>query len=461
MSSELSGIVYEGTFESFKYYLNAVFPYYVHVPEYCGEQKECALILTHDGLNREEAAAAEFLYRSGGAPACITIGISPGTLRATTQNGTDRNLRMNTYDLSTERYADFVVEELLPELTKKYHLNLSASADMHLVSGGSSGGICAWNFAWHRNDFFHRVYASSPTFSAMGNGEDIPFLIRKYEPKPIRVFTDYSEREPDDYFGSSLVAAINFEKALCFAGYDFKSEYHPGERHCSRLNNYEYAVFRLLYLWQNWKNEPIMVKKVSHRAEKLIDPGNSWMPVQHTFPSHKTIQTEKGIYRAEGDKIILTLYNGDEILLTKEFEDISAIVLSSDQWRMYIGDKKRRCIYAATLAEDGTFNGIYVFASLHVPTEFRNPGVLDFCIDSGDRLYAATELGIQCVRSYGLVDVILLNPQRASAVCKLHLDEDGRLYASSSDEAYVRQLKEIFPAQSCSVSTPKQSGYYD
>lgn len=87
---------------------------------------------------------------------------------------------------------------------------------MHLVSGGSSGGICAWNFAWHRNDYFHRVYASSPTFSALGNGEDIPFLIRKYESKPIRVFTDYSEREPDEYFGSSSGRRPEFREGAAF-----------------------------------------------------------------------------------------------------------------------------------------------------------------------------------------------------------------------------------------------------
>lgn len=80
MSPVLSGNVYEGTYVSDRYYVNAAFPYAVHVPAYCGEQKECALILTHDGLNREEAAA-ELLYQCGCAPACITIGVSPGTLR--------------------------------------------------------------------------------------------------------------------------------------------------------------------------------------------------------------------------------------------------------------------------------------------------------------------------------------------------------------------------------------------
>ena len=75
-----------------------------------------------------------------------------------------------------------------------------------------------------------------------------PFLIRKFEPKPIRVFTDYSKNEPDDYFGSSFVGAQNFERALRFSGYEFKCEYHPGEGHCSRNEDYHYAVYRMLYL---------------------------------------------------------------------------------------------------------------------------------------------------------------------------------------------------------------------
>ena len=38
-------------------------------------------------------------------------------------------------------------------------------------------------------------------------GDELIPLIRKCETKPIRVFVDYSENEPDDYFGSSFCAA--------------------------------------------------------------------------------------------------------------------------------------------------------------------------------------------------------------------------------------------------------------
>ena len=93
-----------------------------------------------------------------------------------------------------------------------------------------------------------------------------------------------------------------------------------------------------------------------------------------------------------------------------------------------------------------------MLASLHVSTDFRSPGVLDMCVDSGDRIYAATELGIQCVRSYGLVDVILLNPERSAAVRSLHLEEGGKLYALSSDTAYVRHLSNKSPANPSTAS---------
>ena len=258
-----------------------------------------------------------------------------------------------------------------------------------------------------------------------------------------------------------LAAGLNFEKALRFAGYDCKCEYHPDEGHCSCRKNEEYAVFRLLYLWKDWESKPITVKRMSHRSEQILVPGDFWSPVRHTFPSHRVIRTEKGEYRADGKRITLITLTGEEILLTEEFEDISALALSSDLWRLYIGDRKRRCIYAATLAPDGTFDGIYVLASLHVPTNFCNPGVLDMCVDSGDRIYAATELGIQCVRSYGLVDVILLNPERFAAVRSLHLEEGGKLYALSSDTAYVRHLNDKSPASPRMVSAPKQNGYYE
>ena len=124
---------------------------------------------------------------------------------------------MLNYDMFTRDYPDFVVDEFLPYLIETYNLHISPSPDMHMTSGGSSGGISAWNIAWYRTDSFRRVYMSSPSFLSMGNGREIPALIRKVETKPIRVWTEFSENEPDEYFGSSYCAADDAERALRFA----------------------------------------------------------------------------------------------------------------------------------------------------------------------------------------------------------------------------------------------------
>ena len=459
MEFTLTGVVHEGEYTSTKYYVNAVFPYQVYIPACCEGKANCGVIVDCDGLNGAEAAAVEFLQASGKAPACVSIGVTAGYLPKGNREGFDRNLRFLTYDMATGRYADFVVDELIPYLTEKYHLNLSGSPDMHLISGGSSGGICAWNMAWHRNDYFHRVYASSPSFLAMGNGEADPFLIRKYEPKPIRVFTDYSENEPDDYFGSSFVVAQNFERALWFAGYDFKCDYHHGEGHCSRRCDYEHAVFRMLYLWDRWQDTPVEVNKLSTRMEKIIPIGSKWEKAQYDFGDHKTVKTALGDYIAKDNEVVFRS-GGAENVLCDSFENISAIALSCDKWRLYIADKKRRCIYAASIAADGTFDGVYLFASLHVPTECVDPGVYDMCVDTEDRIYAATEMGIQCVRSFGLVDGILLNPEKAP-VEAIELLADGKLYVRSKESVFSRELQDKQPNLPDVIYEPRQIGYYD
>ena len=54
-------------------------------------------------------------------------------------------------------------------------------------------------------------------------------LMRKCETKPIRVFVDYSEDEPDCYFGSSFCVAEASIRALRYAGYEMMSDYYRTE----------------------------------------------------------------------------------------------------------------------------------------------------------------------------------------------------------------------------------------
>lgn len=434
MENKLIGKIYEGTHES-TIYKRALFPYKVFVPDIPSE--EYALVVGHDFLNEGEARAMQELAKTGEAPPCIFIGVIPANLPATLEGGFDRGLRMNIYDVFSDKYPNFIVDELVPALTEKYGLRISASPDMHMASGGSSGGLSAWNMAWQRNDYFRRVYMSSPSFVSMARGDEMLNLMRKFETKPIRVFVDYSEDEPDCYFGSSFCVAEASIRALRYAGYEMMNDYHPGEGHCSRHTSYEDALVRMQFLWKDWQTESVSVKAYSERVERVILPNEGWQICEDEFAKAET----------------------KEYTLPEDLCDPS-IALSSDKWRLYIADKCRGCVYAATVMPDGKLDGIYTHGALHHNTDFRCPGAFDIAVDNEDRVYAATEIGIQCIRSFGLIDVILENPEGRCAD-RITVGEDGYLHALCGETHYKRKLNGKTAPTTDGFDQPKQTWYYD
>ena len=91
------------------------------------------------------------------------------------------------YDSLGDRYARFLIGEMLPEVGKNY--NLSDDPNDRLIAGASSGAICAFNVAWERPDAFRRVLSTIGTYVGLRGGHEVPLLVRKTEPKPIRVFS--------------------------------------------------------------------------------------------------------------------------------------------------------------------------------------------------------------------------------------------------------------------------------
>jgi len=466
MAQTLSGTILEGRYTSTRYYPGSVFSYRIHVPVGAADHPDCGLLINHDGLSEPEALAMEQLAATGEAPCCITVGIFPATLPAAVSGGTDRGMRMQNYDIYGPTYPDFVVEELLPWLVQTHGLSFSSSPDMHMTSGGSSGGISAWNMAWYRTDYFHRVSMSSPSFLSMGHGHELPHLIRKVETKPIRVFTEYSETEPDDYFGSSLCVAMDAERSLRFAGYDMVSAYYPGEGHSSRYRHPETILERMRFLWKNWDREPVTVKALSPRAALLISPDMPWEKTDafpEKVPAVSTgIRTAAGTYIPDGERILFRAADGTERTAAEGFSHLTALAVSPDKWRLYAGDCDRGCVYALTIHPDGSLDAPYLHAALHMETDFRHPGALDLCVSSDDRVYAATECGIQAVRSFGLIDVIVPLPDRQIPLQIAFGTEDTPyLYARSRDGIYRRRW--LSGGRICPDATaePQYTSYYN
>ena len=221
---------------------------------------------------------------------------------------------------------------------------------------------------------------------------------------------EYSENEPDDYFGSSYVVAMDAQRALEFAGYDYRCVYFAGEGHCSRYskNNAETLYRGMEWLWNGYAEGTIKPKRLSMRMDKLISLEEPWKKLaREDFPR-------------------------------KSGEEVNA-VLSSDAWRLYSGDKNYPVLYAQSVLPDKSLTKKITLAYLHTDSDYEFAGAFDLVLDEQDRIYAATELGVQCVRDYGLIDVILPLPQ--GEIPRRLAFVGNLLYAETDTACYCRKMK--------------------
>ncbi len=416
-----------GSLTGKKYKPGLRFDFQLTVP--CAEAESFALLIEHD---RGTAANVNSLLRladEGKAPYCVCVGVAPGVLDL--PDGTQRGMRMNSYDFFDREYGDFLVYELIPYIEQEYSLPISPSPDMHFVSGGSSGGISAFVIAWFHPEYFRRVYMASPSFLAMGRGNEVPYLIRKYETKPIRIYEEYSENEPNDYFGWSRAIDEETREALVFANYDFRFKYFPGEGHSSRYANEEEAYLRNEWIWRGWRDGPVTAPGNSPRVSRVIPSGSRWERCG-SFP------------KAE---------NSAPAALAGAYDHV---VLSNDGKVWYAANRDDDSVYMFVGGEGVSPDVCNLHAVLHTIPRQRVRGAIHMAVDRTDRLYVLTEIGVQCVRSFGLTDVIL------------DLPDDGKpLEIAVADALYVRTDRGTYRRALCGDCVTdgpekrKQTGYYD
>jgi len=216
-TSELRGRLCEGAYIGKQIKPNTEFSYKAYIPAEYDGTKPAALLFMQDILYMSQVEAMDRLIAQGAMPVCIAVGLVSGTLKATRAGGAPRKMRAEEFDQTGRGYPDFLIEEFIPWLCEKENLVLSPQADMHMISGGSSGASCAWNAAWYRNDYFRRVFLSSPSFIAFRGGEELLVLARKAETRPIRAYLTVASNEPNQYAGSSYCVGLSAESALKYS----------------------------------------------------------------------------------------------------------------------------------------------------------------------------------------------------------------------------------------------------
>jgi gluconolactonase len=276
------GTVTKYTLPPGKYYPGTPHNYAVYMPAQYDASKPTPFMIFLDGsqaLGNSMRVPTVFdnLIAKHDLPPMIGIFIDPGILPVVSDADQNRYERIFEYDSLTPRFSEFLLNELIPEVAKT--VNLSKNPDDRGLSGVSTGAVGAFMAAWNRPDQFHRVLSFIGTYVSMKGADGLPALVRKTEPKPIRIWMQDGTQDhivPSEPFGSSAFGSwpINNQvmyEALQFAGYDVKFEMGT-EAHNLKQGGADFPD-ALRWLWRGYP-EPITLHEPTAAHEPGYDKAN-------------------------------------------------------------------------------------------------------------------------------------------------------------------------------------------
>jgi len=221
--------------------------YWIYVPAQYNPAVPAALMVWQDGerymtRNVEESCrlcpslyrlqeVTDNLIHDKKIPVMIHVFVSPGTL-----NG--KPLRSILYDTVSDKYGQFLLEELLPEVYAKY--NIRKDAYSRAIQGQSSGGIAAFTVAFNHPESFSRVYTVVGSFTALqwkpgevDGGNIYPFKVRREPKRNLRVWMNDGSEDQEANSGSWPLQNIQLANSLKLKGYDFHFSFGGGTHHAA------------------------------------------------------------------------------------------------------------------------------------------------------------------------------------------------------------------------------------
>lgn len=298
----------KGTITKLSWNVSNIYPgttrdYWIYVPaQYKADKPACVMVFQDGGGMVTETGAwrvpvvFDNLIHKGELPVTIAIFVNPGVMPArdpATQQG--RYNRSYEYDGLGDRYARFLIEEILPSVATQY--KLSKDPNDYALSGSSSGGIAAFNAAWSRPDAFRRVMSFIGSFTNLRGADTLASLIRKTEPKPLRVFLQDGRNDQDIYSGSWFLANQEIYAALQYAGYEstfvIGTEAHNGKHGGAILPD------ALRWVWKDYPKPVSKPVKVNERGLYMfLEPGKDWEPVAKDFhlTADSAVDKEGNVY---------------------------------------------------------------------------------------------------------------------------------------------------------------------
>jgi sugar lactone lactonase YvrE/enterochelin esterase-like enzyme len=276
-----AGTVTKGVFDRSTIFPGTTREYAVYVPAQHDGSRPAAVMVFQDGLGYLGNVPVTFdnLIHAGEMPVTIGLFVNPGVVPELQENALARYNRSFEYDAADDRYARFLLNEMMPHALKD--LNVTDDPNLRAICGSSSGGIAAFQVAWERPDQFRRVHTTVGTYVGLRGGNELPVLVRKTEPKPIRIFLQDGRNDLDIYCGSWWVANQDMLASLQWAGYEVNHAWGQGGHNRKHGNAILPEVLR--WLWQDWNGAGAVVSthpdRSKSRANDFLLAGEDWQLV--------------------------------------------------------------------------------------------------------------------------------------------------------------------------------------
>ena len=477
----------------------------VYVPQQYRDTAPACLLVCMDGILYDATTVLDNLIASGEMPVTIGVFINPGVVYDEDRNVVRYN-RCKEFDSTDDNWAQFIEQEVLPQVralkTKDGQaINISSDPNDCAITGASSGGIAAFTAAWNRPDMFSRVYTTVGTFVAMRGGHEYPAIVRKTEPKPLRIYMQdgwYDVWNP--IFGEWFEYNLLMESAFNFAGYEAFHVWNRGNHSIK----YGTLAFPDAMRWL-WKGYPARVNKGTSNngmLQAILDPAYDWLalPTANTVDGDIYPAADGKIVFASGNQVcqldaqgqlqvVSTLKSGERLMgeglswrsntLYKNGQKVAeglracqavqelaggkyvalcdasvksndiVSVLSEGTRALAVAPDYRFCVsvqenthHLISTIMDKKGHMLYSepFYFLHDLSNGTLAGVGNMAFDTQGNLYVATPMGVQVADHNGRVRAILSLP-----VGQVHaLAFSGNyLYVRCGEQIYVRKMKAI------------------
>ena len=271
---------------------SAIFPgtqreYWIYVPAQYRPERPACVYVNQDGIQWKAPTVFDNLIAAGEMPVTIGVFVQPGrVVAADGKTALDRFDRSFEYDGLGDAYARFLLEEILPDVERHQAgdgraIRLSHNGNDRAIGGSSSGAVCAFTAAWERPNEFTRVFSAIGTYVGLRGADRYPTLIRKYEPKPIRIYLQDGSHDLNIYGGDWWMANQMMERALVFGGYAVNHVWGEGTHSGAQGTSLFPEAMR--WLWKGWPQPVAKGNSSNQFLHDILIPGEDWQLVGEKY----------------------------------------------------------------------------------------------------------------------------------------------------------------------------------